>query len=372
LLEAELVQRLEQKNPVITLSGADLSGVSVPADTNLSYADLSATDLSGADLSDANLSTAYLMATDLHDANLSRATLSFSDLGLADLSDANLSDADLARVKLNDADLTDTDLTGADLWRADLSDAKGGLTEKTLAEQAGYVGDTTMPDGDMSGIHTTGTKWGEYPSGKLPPGIPGMKVPTDEYNSDEFVPAFHFEVDKGWEGAGLVETTDTMSLAVGVEVDDQGQFVSSEGELIITNPSYVLDASNLREQEEIPAPESTDKWVSWFQVLQEHYNLDTSEPIPKNVGSASGIQLDVTVASAPQNYPKGCGSQPCVKLYNTNYTWVGAYEGRTERFLILDVGEETVVVNLSIPEDNSKEFSSKAKKLLNTVVWKGV
>ena len=41
LLEAELVQRLEQKDPVITLSGADLSGVSVPADTNLSYADLS-------------------------------------------------------------------------------------------------------------------------------------------------------------------------------------------------------------------------------------------------------------------------------------------------------------------------------------------
>jgi hypothetical protein len=145
----------------------------------------------------------------------------------------------------------------------------------------------------------------------------------------------------------------------------------SGGQLIITNPSYVLDASNLREQEEIPAPESTDKWVSWFQELQEHYNLDTSEPIPTNVGSASGIQLDVTVASAPENYPKGC-SQPCVKLYNTNYSWVGAYEGRTERFLILDVGEETVVVNLAFPEDNSKEFSSKAKKLLNTVVWKGV
>jgi uncharacterized protein YjbI with pentapeptide repeats len=142
LLEAELVQRLEQKNPVITLSGASLSGVFVPDDTNLSYADLSGTDLSGADLSDANLGTTYLMATDLHDANLSRATLSFSDLGLADLSDANLSDADLTQ-----ADLQDADLTGADLWEADLTDAKGGVTEKTLARQAGYVGDTTMQTG---------------------------------------------------------------------------------------------------------------------------------------------------------------------------------------------------------------------------------
>jgi uncharacterized protein YjbI with pentapeptide repeats len=352
LLEAELVQRLEQKNPVITLSGADLSGVFVPADTNLSYADLSGTDLSGANLSDANLSTAYLMATDLHEANLSRATLSFSDLGLADLSDANLSDADLTLAQLNDADLSGTDLTGADLWQADLSDAKGGVTEKTLGRQAGYVGDTTMPDGHMSGVHMTGGgKWGDYPSGRIPPGTPGMNIPAGEYNSDEFVPAFHFEVDEGWQAPGIPETTDYISLKVGLK----GEESFSETELIITNPSYVWDAS---EQKEIPAPENVDKWVSWFQ---EHPNLETSELKPVSVGSASGMQIDVTPKSTTE-----------VALYNTQNSGLYAFEGRIERFLVVSVGDETVVVNVSASVDKSKEFFSKAQKLLDTLEWKGV
>jgi uncharacterized protein YjbI with pentapeptide repeats len=223
LLEAKLIQRTEQtthvidlnawnksasgisfpnKNPVINLGGANLSGVSVPADTNLSFADLSGANLSEANLSEANISTAYLTATNLHNANLSRATLSYSDLGLADLSGVNLSDVDLTLANLQDANLTNADLSGADLWKADLSDAKGGVTEKTLAEQAGYVGDTTMPDGHMSGVHTTGSKWGEYPSGKVPPGPLGMPIRAGEYDSDEFVPAFHFEVGEGWQGTG--------------------------------------------------------------------------------------------------------------------------------------------------------------------------
>jgi hypothetical protein len=364
---------LEQKNPVITLSGADLSGVFVPADSNLSYADLSGTDLSGANLSDANLSTSYLMATDLHDANLSRATLSFSDLGLADLSDANLSDADLTLAQLNDADLSGTDLTGADLWQADLSDAKGGVTEKTLGREAGYVGDTTMPDGHVSGVHMTGGgKWGDYPSGKIPPGTPGMEIPAGEYNSDEFVPAFHFEADKGWEATGDLEATDYIALAVEVEVKG-GEYYSDKGGLFITNPSYVFDPSNLSEQKEIPAPESTDTWVSWFQELQEHPNLDISEPIPVTVGSAPGTQIDVTVASTPENYPKKtCYGQVCIPLYYTNYNGVAVFEDRTERFYIFDVGEEMVIANVSIPVDESKEFTSKARKLLNTLEWKGV
>ena len=45
-----------------------------------------------------------------------------------------------------------------------------------------------------------------------------MKIPDGEYNSDEFVPAFHFVVDKGWEATGDLEAPDYFALAVGVKV----------------------------------------------------------------------------------------------------------------------------------------------------------
>jgi hypothetical protein len=359
LLESELVQRIEQKNPVINLSGANLSGVSVPTEANLSYADLSGTDLSDANLSTANVSTAYLTATNLHNANLSRATLSFSDLGLADLSDANLSDVDLTQAKLNDAVLTDADLTGAHLWRTDLTDAKG-VTQDTLEKQARYVGKTTMRDGHVAQILTTNFPGEKYAPGKIPAGFAGVPLPDGEYDSDEFVPAFHFEVDEGWQSTGLLEETDFIALGIQVEVDIRGQFASTEGELSIINPSHVLDASNLREQKEIPAPENADGWVSWFK---KHPKLETSEPIPKNVGSASGMQVDATLTSTPENY---------VDLYASNFTTISAYADRMERFIIVDVGEETVVVNVSAPADKPQEVFSKAKKLLATVEWTDV
>ena len=160
LLEAELIQRLEQTNPVINLRGANLRRISVPADTNLSYADLSGTNLSKADLSRANLSTSYLMATDLHHANLSRATLSYSDLGLADLRDANLSEADLTLAQLDNANLSGTVLTGADLWQADLNDAEG-VTKKRCRTKPDMPDKSPCQAGTTSGSKSRKARSGE-------------------------------------------------------------------------------------------------------------------------------------------------------------------------------------------------------------------
>jgi uncharacterized protein YjbI with pentapeptide repeats len=340
LLDAELVQRIEEKNRVIDLSGANLRNVVVPADTSLSYADLTATDLSHADLS--------------------RATLTYSDLALADLSDANLSDTDLSLAKLNDTDLTDADLTGADLWQADLTDAKG-VTQDTLVEQAGYVGETTMPDGHVPPPLTTGFTPGEYPSGKIPPGPPGMRIRAGEYNSDEFVPAFYFGVGEGWQTTGALEATDFIALGVDVESEHE-KYVSETSDLIVTNPLYIFKARNLSERETIPAPENADKWVSW---LKEHPNLETSEPKPVRIGAASGMQIDVTDVSLPEKISE-------IPLFLTNFNEVIVTPKRKDRFLIVDVGEETVVVNVSAPADKPNEVFSKAQKLLDTVEWKDV
>jgi uncharacterized protein YjbI with pentapeptide repeats len=64
LVKADLVQSVEGRPPLITLSSADLS------DTGLSEANLSSADLSQANLSDANLSKANLSDADLSDADL--------------------------------------------------------------------------------------------------------------------------------------------------------------------------------------------------------------------------------------------------------------------------------------------------------------
>jgi uncharacterized protein YjbI with pentapeptide repeats len=400
LLEAELVQRIEQttrvidprvidlsaanpssngvptKNPVIDLSGANLKDVVLPPDTNLSYADLSGADLSDAILRDANLSTAYLTATNLHNANLSRATLAYSDLGLADLSKADLSDVDLTHTKLEDANLTNADLPGANLWQADLSDANlfladlsganlfladlsgaKGVTQDTLVEQAGLVIGTTMPDGHVPPLTTTSLTWGEYqepPGGVVPPGPPGMSIQAGEYDSDEFAPAFHFEVDEGWQTVGSLEETDYMALGHDFTLD-----LAETSQLIVTNPLSIVDARNLSELQTLPAPENANKWASWFQ---EHPNLETSEPKPVIVGGAPGIQLDVTDVSLPENYSY-------VPVFITNLSNLVVLPERKERFLIVDVGEETVVINISGPPEES---FSKAENLLDSIKWTGV
>ena len=156
LREAQLIKKDDEKAPIISLAGADLS------DIEMERADLSDADLSDANLSDANLSDANLSHADLSHADLSHADLSHADptritdlfkadLSDADLSDANLSDANLSGANLSGAlvyraDLTGTDLTGVDLSFAFLDKAQG-VTKDQLKQQAATLEGATMPDG---------------------------------------------------------------------------------------------------------------------------------------------------------------------------------------------------------------------------------
>jgi uncharacterized protein YjbI with pentapeptide repeats len=120
LREAMLVQRVEGRGPIISLSGADLRGV-----------DLNAVDLRGATLYGADLRGADMISANLSDADLSGADLSDVDLFYADLSGANLEEAELS---------------GANLEAADLSGATG-ITKEELERQAASLEGATMPDG---------------------------------------------------------------------------------------------------------------------------------------------------------------------------------------------------------------------------------
>jgi uncharacterized protein YjbI with pentapeptide repeats len=149
LWEAELLAR---ENPVIKLTGADLS------DAELSQADLSGADLSGVDLKKAKLSHARLQG-----ANLRRANLYCADIMYSNLSSADLSQAELGEAQLDGATLTNhTNLQGARLHKAILigaflQEADLRLTYLRDAELNGaHLNKADLRQANLSGADLTG------------------------------------------------------------------------------------------------------------------------------------------------------------------------------------------------------------------------
>jgi Pentapeptide repeats (8 copies) len=151
LVEADLVQGVDGREPVISLSGADLGDV----------------NLSGADLHGANLREAFLRGASLSGADLRGASLGITKAGFAHLSGANqsgadLSDADLSDAILSGADLSDANLSGADLsgaWLGDyeLAVADLGIAKPGVARLPGAdLSDANLSDASLSGADLHG------------------------------------------------------------------------------------------------------------------------------------------------------------------------------------------------------------------------
>ena len=139
LVEADLVQRADGRDPIISLSGADLSNVNLNG-AELRAADLSFADLGHADLSATDLSGAILVGAFLSDANLDAALLREAVLKGAVLRNASLYNADLSK-----ADLTVADLSGTDLSSANLNGAERWTEEQLSAAES--LERATMPNG---------------------------------------------------------------------------------------------------------------------------------------------------------------------------------------------------------------------------------
>jgi hypothetical protein len=290
----------------------------------LSDADLTRADLDTADLSGANLSNA-----DLEDASVFNA-----DLGKADLSNADLTDAILSTANLNGADLF-----YANLSNTDLGNAEGVTNEQLEEEQTMTLEGATMPNGQ---------KYEDW------------VLPTGKF-STKFEPAFLIEVGEDWSRLAP-EAPDRVWIQIGLE----------GGVLLFTNASDVFDSSNLSEAKRVPTPENAKEWISWFR---RHPNLEISKPVPVSMGGASGWRIAVTASSTLENYPRNiCGLKPCVPLYQTSADPVRARPsdaGWKDRYVIVDVGGQTVVINVYAQEDKFDAFFPKAQKVLDTVEWKG-
>jgi uncharacterized protein YjbI with pentapeptide repeats len=133
LVEANLVQSVGGRAPIITLNGADLEGVILRGAVLMKPGDTKRTGFTVQNLDPANepkpwgtnMSGAFLPYADLREAQITETDLSCADLSFADLSGAtlsgDLSDANLGFADLKGAILTGVDLKGAVLTSADLS-----------------------------------------------------------------------------------------------------------------------------------------------------------------------------------------------------------------------------------------------------------
>jgi uncharacterized protein YjbI with pentapeptide repeats len=373
LVEADLVQRVEGRDPIISLTGADLSEADLGEanlseadlgeanlrgaylryailseahldDANLSgaglrYAILSRADLDGANLRGANLfranlsraflSDANLRGAKLRAANLSRTVLSYANLRGADLSGANYRPANLSEANLRGAVLFGANLSEADLSRADLSGAKG-MSNEELEQQAASLEGATMPNVQ------------KYEDWLKDPG---------QLHTTRFEPALSYNNSGGWKLA--TETTDVLFL----ESLERGQ-------LIFASPTRVFDPSSPSEPTKVSAPENVAEWASWFQ---RHPNLDTSEPVSESVGGASGMRIDVTASSTLENYPKDFCGEHCVALYPPG---ISSTKGFKDRVIIVEVEGKPVVIDVAAQADKFEDFLPKVQKMLDTVEWK--
>jgi hypothetical protein len=92
------------------------------------------------------------------------------------------------------------------------------------------------------------------------------------------------------------------------------------------------------------------------------------------VGGASGIQIDVAASSTLEDYSRSfCGRKPCVPLYSTGEDTRVTYPSGTgkDRYVIVDVGGETVIINVTARAGKFDAFSPKVQEILDSVEWKG-
>jgi hypothetical protein len=181
-------------------------------------------------------------------------------------------------------------------------------------------------------------------------------MPAGRYTTEEFEPSFSFEVEKGW---GLLFSEMPEAVGIGTGPNEIVLFHRPRG--------VVFDPSKPSKMETLPAPENADDWVSWFQ---QHPNLDTSKPNPVPIGGASGTQIDTRASSVPRDYHHECGDTPCVLLYPFgDIDTMVSFVGWVDRFIVLDVAGEVVVIDIAAPSETFENLSPRAHKVLDTVEW---
>jgi hypothetical protein len=178
-------------------------------------------------------------------------------------------------------------------------------------------------------------------------------MPAGRYSTTEFKPALSFEVGEGWRVG-----TPEQETVVGVS-----QAGPAKG-IYFANPPKVHDPTD--PDEIVSAPEDSEEWLAWFL---QHPRLQTSEPESVEVGGIEGEQFDVTTAPLPEDYnTQDCGHAVPLWPEPSGYHWC-ASEGKARMIVLEEVDGEPVIIDISAPPGQHKEFLPEAQEVLDTVEW---
>ncbi len=185
--------------------------------------------------------------------------------------------------------------------------------------------------------------------GPLPEDTPELESGT--YRTEQFEPAFSFEVGEGWTHLPL-EKPDDLVLARG-----QTELLRFFKVWDVYKPNEGL-------------VEPPDDLVGW---LRRHPYLRTSAPETVTVGGIEGQWIDVVVGDLPEGHRVGACGPDCVDLFGlSDGTARGVAKGEKARGIVLeDVGGDTVLIGFLGPADEFDEHAPEAQKVLDTVKWRG-
>ena len=182
------------------------------------------------------------------------------------------------------------------------------------------------------------------------------------YLTRDFEPPLSFEVGEGWEIWGSDEPTQ-----FGIARADSLYTAYPRGFGFSNPPEEASDPEH--PEELVPAPETPDDWVAWFQ---EHRYLEADEPEPACFGGAPGEQFGLSVSPLADDYYsiKCQGRYAPLWPLPAGHYWCA--DPRTEsRVIVLEVEGETVIIDITAPPGRFDEFVSEVQKVIDTVEWKG-
>ena len=185
------------------------------------------------------------------------------------------------------------------------------------------------------------------------------KLDPGTYRTEEFEPAFSFEVDGGWATNSLPESSDALLLTRGHETAGLG-FANLEG-------AHFYKPTNTGTPYMTDVPKDL---VGWFQ---EHPYLETQGTDPVEVGGVEGVRTDVVVGDLPRGLSDECGSG-CVPLFRFSsggLPLVLFEEDKARVNVLEDVRGETVITGFDIRADEFDEHAPEAQKVIDTVRWRG-
>jgi hypothetical protein len=168
--------------------------------------------------------------------------------------------------------------------------------------------------------------------------------------TEEFEPAFSFEVGEGWTHLP----------------PEKPDYLALDREQIGLGFFKVRDVYKPNEG----LVEAPDDLVGW---LRRHPYLRTSAPQTVTVGGIEGQRIDVVVGDLPEGHRVGACGPDCVDLFGlSDGNALGVAKGEKVGWVVLeDVRGDTVVIGFLGPADEFVEHAPEAQKVIDTVQWRG-